>query len=127
LTIGYAWRLRFGERHPGWSILQLGLDALLVSAFIYFTGGVHQALHLAVRPAVIAASTIQLAARGLLVRRSARSSTAYRLVQYLAASVSAAIPAGRYVQSLPRLRWCAYTVAMNVFGLVCRRPARRNH
>src|SRR4051794_41768571 len=40
LTIGYALTLRFVERHRWLVDLQLGIDALLVSAFIYFTGGV---------------------------------------------------------------------------------------
>src|SRR3977135_2348433 len=40
LTIGYALALPFVERHRWLVDLQLGLDALLVSAFVYFTGGV---------------------------------------------------------------------------------------
>src|SRR3954463_5382815 len=40
LTIGYALTLRLVEQHRWLVDLQLGVDALLVSAFLYFTGGV---------------------------------------------------------------------------------------
>jgi hypothetical protein len=41
LTILYAATLRFVERQPWLIDLQLAGDALVVSAFIYFTGGIH--------------------------------------------------------------------------------------
>ena len=67
LTIGYALALRLVERHRWLVDLQLGMDALLVSAFIYFTGGITSYFtSLYVLP-VIAASTIQLRRGGLLV------------------------------------------------------------
>jgi two-component system sensor histidine kinase PilS (NtrC family) len=40
LTIGYALALRFVERHRWLVLLQIGIDAVIVSAFIYFTGGI---------------------------------------------------------------------------------------
>ena len=66
LTIGYALALRLVERHRWLIDLQLGFDALLVSAFIYFTGGITSYFtSLYVLP-VIAASTIQLRRGALL-------------------------------------------------------------
>jgi two-component system sensor histidine kinase PilS (NtrC family) len=75
LTIGYALALRLVDRHRWLVDLQLGMDALLVSAFIYFTGGITSYFtSLYVLP-VIAASTIQFRRGGLLV---ATLSTALR-------------------------------------------------
>jgi two-component system sensor histidine kinase PilS (NtrC family) len=119
LTIGYALALRFVERHRWLVDLQLGLDALLVSAFIYFTGGVTSYFtSLYVLP-VIAASTIQLRRGGLLV--ATFSTVLYSglvLAQYLAASGLRTDPwLTAYAQVLPSGSVARYTVAMNVFGL----------
>src|SRR4051812_33392331 len=40
LTIVYGLTVRFSERHRWLVDVQLALDALIVSAFIYFTGGI---------------------------------------------------------------------------------------
>src|ERR1041385_3375260 len=58
LTAAYALALRFVERHRWLVLLQLAVDAVVVSAFIYFTGGITSYFtSLYVLP-VIAASTI---------------------------------------------------------------------
>ena len=119
LTIGYALALRLVERHRWIVDLQLGLDALLVSAFIYFTGGIASYFtSLYVLP-VIAASTIQFRRGGLLV--ATFSTVLYGglvLAQYLAASGLRADPwLAAYSLALPLGSVARYTVAMNVFGL----------
>jgi two-component system sensor histidine kinase PilS (NtrC family) len=119
LTIGYALALRFVERHRWLVDLQLGIDALLISAFIYFTGGITSYFtSLYVLP-VIAASTIQLRRGGLLV--ATLSTVLYGglvLAQYLAASGLRTDPwLTAYAQSLPAGSVARYTVALNVFGL----------
>jgi two-component system sensor histidine kinase PilS (NtrC family) len=119
LTIGYALTLRFVERHRWLVDLQLGIDALLVSAFIYFTGGITSYFtSLYVLP-VIAASTIQFRRGGLLV--ATLSTVLYGglvLAQYLAASGLRTDPwLAAYSQSLPAGSVARYTVALNVFGL----------
>src|SRR3954454_4537348 len=59
LSIGYALMLRYIERNRWLVDLQLAIDALLVSAFIYFTGGITSFFtSLYVLP-VIAATMIQ--------------------------------------------------------------------
>ncbi len=109
LTIGYALALRFVERHRWLVDLQLGIDALLVSAFIYFTGGITSYFtSLYVLP-VIAASTIQFRRGGLLV--ATLSTVLYGglvLAQYLAASGLRADP------------WLD-----GVFAVACRRDRSR--
>jgi len=119
LTIGYALALRFVERYRWLVDVQLAIDALLVSAFIYFTGGVTSYFtSLYVLP-VIAASTIQLRRGGLLV--ATLSTVLYGglvLAQYLAASAPGTGPwLNAYAESLPSGSVARYTVAMNVFGL----------
>jgi two-component system sensor histidine kinase PilS (NtrC family) len=119
LTIGYALTLRVVERHRWLVDLQLGIDALLVSAFIYFTGGITSYFtSLYVLP-VIAASTIQFRRGGLLV--ATLSTVLYGglvMAQYLAASGLRTDPwLAAYSQSLPSGSVARYTVALNVFGL----------
>src|SRR5206468_605567 len=118
LTISYAAALRFVDRYRWLVDLQLGGDALIVSAFIYFTGGVTSYFtSLYVLP-IIAASTIQFRRGGLLV--ATLSTVLYGglvLAQYLAAeglrtdpwliSASVVLPPGSVAR---------YTVALNVFG-----------
>jgi two-component system, NtrC family, sensor histidine kinase PilS len=119
LTIAYSLTLRFVERRRWLVDLQLGLDALLVSAFIYFTGGVTSYFtSLYVLP-VIAASTIQFRRGGLMV--ATLSTVLYGglvLAQYLAASGLRSDPwLTAYAQSLPSGSVARYTVLMNVFGM----------
>src|SRR5881628_910142 len=87
LTICYALTLRFVDRHRWLVDLQLAVDALIVSAFIYFTGGITSYVtSLYVLP-VIAASTVQFRRGVLLV--ATLSTILYGglvLAQYLAAS-----------------------------------------
>ncbi len=128
LTIVYALALRFVERHRWLVDLQLGMDALLVSAFIYFTGGITSYFtSLYVLP-VIAASTIQFRRGGLMV--ATLSTVLYGglvLAQYLAASGLRADPwLTAYSQSLPSGSVARYTVALNVFGLFAVAAARRH-
>ena len=118
LTIAYALTLRFVEGHRWIVDLQLAGDALVVSAFIYFTGGITSYFtSLYVLP-VIAASTIQFRRGGLLV--ATLSTVLYGglvLAQYLAASGLRADPwLAAYSQALPAGSVARYTVALNVFG-----------
>ena len=119
LTIGYALALRFVERHRWLVLLQLGIDAVVVSAFIYFTGGITSYFtSLYVLP-VIAASTFEFRRGGVLV--AALSTVLYGglvVAQYLAASGLRAYPLlAAYSQTLPPGSVARYTVALNVFGL----------
>jgi two-component system, NtrC family, sensor histidine kinase PilS len=118
LTITYALTLRFVDRHRWIVDLQLAIDAFIVSAFIYFTGGITSYFtSLYVLP-VIAASTIQFRRGGLMVATlSAVLYSGLVLAQYLAASglrtdpwlISASV-------ALPPVSVARYTTALNVFG-----------
>src|SRR5579862_1242094 len=87
LTAVYAAALRFVDRHRWLVDLQLAGDALTVSAFIYFTGGIASYFtSLYVLP-IVAGATVQFRRGGLLV--ATFSTVLYVglvLAQYLAAS-----------------------------------------
>src|SRR3954453_14083853 len=118
LTIIYVLTLRYIDRYRWLVDLQLGVDALIVSAFIYFTGGITSYFtSLYVLP-VIAASTIQFRRGGLMVATlSAVLYAGLVLAQYLAASglrtdpwlISMAVV-------LPPVSVARYTAALNMFG-----------
>src|SRR5438093_7870184 len=101
LTIAYALTLRFVERRRWLIDLQLAGDALIVSAFIYFTGGIASYFtSLYVLP-IVAGSTVQFRRGGLLV--ATLSTVLYVglvLAQYLAAS-------GLLAES-----WLMYSIAL---------------
>jgi two-component system, NtrC family, sensor histidine kinase PilS len=118
LTITYALTLRFVDRHRWLIDVQLGGDALIASAFIYFTGGITSYFtSLYVLP-VIAASTIQFRRGGLRV--ATLSTVLYGglvMAQYLASGLrNDSWLAGASV-ALPPASVARYTVALNVFGL----------
>ncbi|HEV3059195.1 MAG TPA: ATP-binding protein [Vicinamibacterales bacterium] len=119
LTIGYALTLPFVETRPWLVDVQLAGDALIVTAFIYFTGGITSYFaSLYVLP-VVAGSTVQFRRGGLLVATlSAVLYVGLVVAQYFAASGwlpyqwPNAYAAALLVRSVAR-----YTVALNVFGL----------
>ena len=118
LTIIYAGTLRYVYRRRWLVDLQLGVDAVIVSAFIYFTGGITSYFTSLYFLPVLAASTIQLRRGGLLI--ATLSAVLYGglvAAQYLAASglrtdpwlISASVV-------LPPGAVARYTAALNVFG-----------
>ena len=118
LTFVYALGLRYVERHRWIVDVQLAGDALVVSSFIYFTGGITSYFtSLYVLP-IIAASTIQFRRGGLLV--ATLSTVLYGglvVAQYLAASGLRPDPwLMAYVQTLPAGSVARYTVSINVLG-----------
>jgi two-component system, NtrC family, sensor histidine kinase PilS len=118
LTISYSLALRFVDRQRWLVDLQLGGDALIVSAFIYFTGGITSYFtSLYVLP-IIAASMFQFRRGALLV--ATLSTLLYAtlvLAQYLAASGLLADPwLAAPSLTLPLASVARYTVALNVFG-----------
>ena len=118
LTIGYSLALRFVDRQRWLVDLQLGVDALIVSAFIYFTGGIASYFaSLYVLP-IIAASMFQFRRGALLV--ATLSTILYGglvLAQYLAASGLLSDPwLAAPSLTLPPASVARYTVALNVFG-----------
>ncbi len=120
LTISYAVTLRFVERHRWLVDLQLAGDALIVSAFIYFTGGITSSFSSLYVLPIVAASIVQYRRGGVLV--AAFSTVLYSglvLWQYFAVSglLHDSWLASNNV-GLPAASAAGYIVAMNVFGFV---------
>ncbi len=118
LTITYTLTLRFVDKHRWLADVQFAGDAIIVSAFIYITGGITSFFtSLYVLP-IVAGSAIRSRRGGLLV--AALSSALYvSLVgaQYLAASGYLSDPwlTGQTIK-LPARSIGRYTAALNVFG-----------
>jgi two-component system, NtrC family, sensor histidine kinase PilS len=119
LTITYALTLRYVDGN-GWILdIQLAGDALIVSAFIYFTGGITSYFtSLYVLP-IVAGSMIRFRRGGLLVATfSAVLYLGLVTAQYLAASGLLLLPslAPPSLTALPGRSFAQYTVGLNVFG-----------
>jgi two-component system, NtrC family, sensor histidine kinase PilS len=118
LTIVYASTLRFVDRYHWLVDIQLALDALIVSAFIYLTGGITSYVaSLYVLP-IVAASVVRFRRGGLLVASaSAVFYVAIVFTQFLTAAgilIDPWLSAERVV--LPTPGTAQYTVATNLFG-----------
>ena len=118
LSVVYIATLRLVERHPWMLDVQLGADAILVSAFIYVTGGITSYFSSLYVLPIIAASTVRY-------RRGALQVATLSTVLYLGIvaaqffDLSAYFPEAwrlRDSVSLPTLRFAQFTVAINLFG-----------
>jgi two-component system sensor histidine kinase PilS (NtrC family) len=118
LTAFYAATVRHADRYRWLVDLQLGGDVLVISAFIYFTGGVTSYFSSLYVLAIVAASTVQLRRGGLLVAGlSALLYGGVVLAQYMTADgllhdpwlVSPTLPARSVAQ---------YTYLLNTFGFL---------
>ncbi len=120
LSVVYLATLRLVDRHPWLVDLQLGADAVLVSAFIYVTGGVTSYFSSLFLLPIIEASTVRF--RRGAVQVAILTAILYMAIvsgQYL--DVFAALPETLQLQvpvQLPSLRFAQYTVAINLFGFV---------
>src|SRR5436189_1808461 len=118
LTISYAAALRLVDRYRWLVDLQLGGDALIVSAFIYFTGGITSYFSSLYVLPIVAASTLQFRRGGILVATfSAVLYGGLVLWQYFAASglLHDSWLAASSI-ALPQRTTGQYIVALNVFG-----------
>ena len=89
LTIVYALTLRYRRRHRGSSTCSSRCDALIVSAFIYLTGGITSYFSSLYVLPIIAASVVQVRRGGLIVATlSAVLYVGLVLAQYLPATAS---------------------------------------
>jgi two-component system, NtrC family, sensor histidine kinase PilS len=118
LSVLYIATLRFVDRHPWLVDVQLGADAVLVSAFIYVTGGVTSYFSSLFLLPIIEASTVRF--RRGAVQVAILTAVLYMAIvsgQYL--DVFASLPATwQNDVELPTLRFAQYTVAINLFGFV---------
>jgi two-component system sensor histidine kinase PilS (NtrC family) len=121
LTIASAVTLSRTERYRWLIDLQLAGDALTVSAFIYFTGGITSFFSSLYVLPIVAASTVQFRRGGLLVATlSATISGGLVIAQYMAAAgMLHSVWLGWLGASevvLPSRSVAGYTFALNAFG-----------
>ncbi|HEY1911014.1 MAG TPA: histidine kinase dimerization/phospho-acceptor domain-containing protein, partial [Vicinamibacterales bacterium] len=120
LTISYALTLKLVDRHRWLVDVQLAADALIVSAFISFTGGINSLFTTLYVLPIVAGSTVQLRRGGLFV--AVLSTVLYIglvVAQYLAyAGLISDVWLMHNVTALPARATAGYTVALNVFGFI---------
>jgi two-component system sensor histidine kinase PilS (NtrC family) len=118
LTITYAMTLRLVDEHRWLVDVQLAVDALTVSAFIYFTGGITSFFSSLYVLPILAASTVRFRRGALLVATlSALIYVGLVLAQYLGVSGLLYDPwLGTSSVTLPSPSAAQYVVASNLFG-----------
>ncbi len=118
LSVLYIATLRFVDRRPWLLDVQLGADAILVSAFIQVTGGITSYFSSLYVLPIIAASTVRF-------RRGALQVAALSAVLYLGIVATQYVAMPAYLPTswlpgtavpVPGLRFAQYTVAINLFG-----------
>jgi two-component system sensor histidine kinase PilS (NtrC family) len=118
LTILWAVTLRAVDRARWLIDLQLGADAMLVTAFIYVTGGITSYFSSLYFLPIIAAAVVRHRNGALMV--ASLSSLPYLAVVALQYSVAAGVLQDPWLSTerlvLPSTRVAQYTVALNVFG-----------
>jgi two-component system, NtrC family, sensor histidine kinase PilS len=117
LTIVWASTLRYVERARWLIDAQLGCDAVIVSAFIFLTGGVTSFFTSLYALPIIGASVIQFRRGGLLVATlSAVLYIGIVLWQYVPPGLGPDQWLPARAETLPTLAAAQYVVALNLFG-----------
>jgi two-component system sensor histidine kinase PilS (NtrC family) len=115
LTAVYGVALKYSEKNRWLVDVQLGCDAVIVSAIVYITNGVSSYFSSLYTLPIIAASTIQSRRGGMMV--AVLSSLLYSglvLAQYYGGF----LPGVLDYTLLPPLRMALFTVGLNVFGFL---------
>jgi two-component system sensor histidine kinase PilS (NtrC family) len=113
LTMAYSLALKHVERHRWIVDLQLGCDAIIVSAIVHLTGGVTSYFAPLYALPIIAASAIQSWRGGIMV--AVLSSLIFAGLTTSQYSVAPALPL-TLSENLPPVRIALFTVGLNVFG-----------
>jgi len=114
LTAIYGMVLKYSEKNRWLVDVQLGCDAVIVSAIVYITNGISSYFSSLYTLPIIAASTIQSRRGGMMV--AVLSSLLYSglvLAQYYGAGF---LPGVVEYDSLPAFRIAVFTVGLNIFG-----------
>jgi two-component system sensor histidine kinase PilS (NtrC family) len=115
LTVAYTLMLPLVERHRWIVDLQLGCDAIIVSAIVHLTGGVVSYFTSLYALPIIAASAIQSWRGGLMV--AVLGSVIYTGIAATQYSADPLLPVA-VAAALPALRVAVFTVGLNVFGFM---------
>ncbi|HEX8027950.1 MAG TPA: ATP-binding protein [Vicinamibacterales bacterium] len=110
VSLGFIASLRFVERQPWLTDVHFAIDAIVISAAVYITGGIESLFAILYMLPIVAASTVQFRRGGLqLAGLSTILFFGVVVAQYLNAS-----PAAK--SDLPAVYVAQYIVALNAFG-----------
>jgi len=113
LTAGYVMLLRYTEQHRWLIDLQLALDAIVVTAFVYLTGGINSYFSSLYTLPIIAATTVESRRGGIMVGVLSCALYAGLVTAQFTGVQGFALPPG---QVLPPLKLAMFTVGLNLFG-----------
>lgn len=118
VSLGFIGSLRFVDRLPWLTDVHFAIDAIVVSAAVFITGGVESLFAILYMLPIVAASTVQFRRGGLqMAGLSTILFFGLVLAQYLNASGYLRLPWGELVSAdLPPVNVAQYTVALNAFG-----------
>jgi two-component system sensor histidine kinase PilS (NtrC family) len=119
VSLGFIGSLRFVDRLPWLTDVHFAIDAIVVTAAVFITGGVESLFSILYMLPIVAASMVQFRRGGLLI---AGLSTilffGVVVAQYMGANGYLSLPLQDLVLSdLPPVNVAQYTVALNAFGL----------
>jgi two-component system, NtrC family, sensor histidine kinase PilS len=118
VSLGFIVSLRLVERLPWLTDVHFAIDAVVVSAAVFITGGVESLFAILYMLPIVAASTVQFRRGGLqLAGLSAILFFGVVVAQYLNVNGYLDLPFARLVAAdLPPVNVAQYTVALNAFG-----------
>jgi len=119
VSLGFIGSLRFVDRQPWLADVHFAIDAIVVSAAVFLTGGVESLFTILYMLPIVAASTVQFRRGGLQI-------AALSTILFFGVVVAQYLHAGGYLElpwqtavarDLPPVNVAQYTVALNAFGL----------
>ena len=113
LTAAYILLLQYTEQHRWLIDLQLALDAIVVTAFVYLTGGINSYFSSLYTLPIIAATTVESRRGGIMVGVLSCSLYAGLVMAQFSGAPGFAPPPG---QVLPPAKLALFTVGLNLFG-----------
>jgi two-component system, NtrC family, sensor histidine kinase PilS len=118
VSLGFIASLQLVERLPWLTDVHFSIDAVIVSAAVFITGGVESLFVILYMLPIVAASTVQFRRGGLqLAGLSTILFFGVVVAQYLSVNGYLELPfAGLVAGELPPVNVAQYTVALNAFG-----------
>jgi two-component system sensor histidine kinase PilS (NtrC family) len=120
VSLGFIGSLRFVDRLPWLTDVHFAIDAIVVSAAVFITGGVESLFTILYMLPIVAASTVQF-------RRGGLQLAGLSTILFLGVVVSQYLTVNGYLEppleslvttDLPPVNVAQYTVALNAFGFV---------
>ena len=113
LTAAYVLLLKVTERHRWLIDLQLAMDAIVVTAFVYLTGGINSYFSSLYTLPIIAATTVESRRGGIMIGVLSCALYAGLVTAQFSGMPGFELPSG---QTLPPAKLALFTVGLNLFG-----------